>query len=534
MKRTLCMTLAIALPLTLALTACAKGGSDAGNAGNAGNSGNSGDNYTVGGNMMTPSDFSEGPDGGYQSWYDAALAENSGIKPGDLVENAWQSTAENPVSTFSSDVDTASYSQFRMLVNSGCTLSDLTVSYGASLRTEEMLNYFEYAAADPEGDDLFGLRAEISECPWNRDAMLLMLNLKAKTVPEKEESAGNNLVFLVDVSGSMDSEDKLPLLKQAFRVLTDNLTERDRVSVVTYASGESVVLEGCPGNQRERILSAIDSLEAGGSTNGSAGMKKAYEIAGKYKIEGGNNRILLATDGDFNVGISTPKGICSYVSEMRSTGIYISTLGFGWVYNDSMMETIADNGNGAYYFIDSAAEAERVFAEDLLSTLYTVAEDVKFQLTFDPAAVEKYRLIGYENRLLDREDFTDDSKDAGELGAGQTITVCYELSLTGAAGAAGTSEPAWMTLAVRYKDPGSAISVSDEYAVGADACTDEPSGDFRFACCVIETALLLHESRYAPGLTPGQVRDLLGTADLSGDPRRSEFAGLIGRLTDGS
>lgn len=515
MKRTIAALLG--LTMTLSLIACAEKSDAAPNG--------AGWNY----GMADMSASSANAAGNYQSWYEAVLEENPGIEPGTLLENAWVNTLKNNVSTFSSDVDTASYSQFRMLVNSGYTLENIVNYQGANLRTEEMLNYFKYSANLPEGDDLFGLRAEVSECPWNPAALLLMMNLKAKTVAEKEKNAGNNLVFLIDVSGSMNSEEKLPLLQQAFRVLVDNLTEKDRVSIVTYASGEKVVLEGCPGNRKQEILDAIDKLRASGSTNGSAGMEMAYRVAGDYFIEGGNNRILLATDGDFNVGISTTDGICDYVSNMRSTGIYISTLGFGWVYNDSMMETIADNGNGAYYFIDSPAEAEKVFADDLLSTLYTVAGDVKFQLTFDPAAVAEYRLIGYENRLLNPEDFTDDKKDAGELGAGQTITVCYELKLTETAKA---SENAWMTLAVRYKEPGSDVSVPNEHTIGASAYTSAPSDDFRFACGVIGTALLLHESKYAEGLTIGNIRTLLNSLDLSGDSYKSEFADLIGKLAD--
>lgn len=520
MKRTL--SFALALTLCLTLIACAEKGAAPG-----GDQFYVQDHATFGEINGNLAESGESPADAYQSWYDGIIAANPDLQPGALIENEWQNAADNPVSTFSSDVDTASYAQFRMLVNNGYSLSDMASYYGASLRTEEMLNYFKYAAAEPEGDDLFGLRAEISDCPWNREAVLLMMNLKAKTLPEKEQNAGNNLVFLVDVSGSMNSAEKLPLLKQAFRTLVDHLTERDRVSIVTYASGEKVVLRGCPGNDRETILNAIDRLEAGGSTNGSAGMEMAYKVAADYMIEGGNNRILLATDGDFNVGISTTEGICDYVSEKRASGIYISTLGFGYVYNDSMMETIADNGNGAYYFIDSAAEAEKVFADDLLSTLYTVAEDVKFQLTFNPGAVSAYRLIGYENRLLSPEDFTDDKKDAGELGAGQTVTVCYELKLTESAK---TSDSAWMTLAVRYKEIGSDTSVPNEYAVGASTYIAEPTADFRFACCVIETALLLHQSKYASGLTIGQIQSLLGSLDLSGDSYKSEFANLVGKL----
>ena len=454
---------------------------------------------------------------------DAAVPDGTPTGTPIFVENPFISTAEENVSTFSADVDTASYAYFRKLVNNGYTLPELMKTFGYAFRTEEFINYFKYENTSPAEGELFGVKSAIAPCPWNEEALLMQLTLQAETaIP----TGGNNLVFLIDVSGSMASKDKLPLLKTAFSYLVAQLGEDDRVSIVTYSGKEAVVLSGCAGNKGETILKAIDKLEAGGSTNGQAGLEKAYEEAQKHMIAGGNNRIIMASDGDLNVGISSAEELKAYVEAKRELGIYLSILGFGTGnYRDTNMETLADHGNGVYYYIDGESEAERIFSDQLLSTLYTVAGDVKLQISFDPATIAQYRLIGYENRILNQEDFKDDSKDAGDVGAGHQVTVCYELIPTEAA----KDTEDWMTLKVRYKPRGSADSVENPYTIGKSAQV-ESSEDLLFLTALIETAMILHNSPYLGEITLTQVSELLSGMDLSGDPARAEFRTLIQKL----
>lgn len=436
-------------------------------------------------------------------------------------ENDFIKTENEPISTFSADVDTASYSYFRKLVSMGYPFDEIKRQFGKSIRTEEMLNYFSYNGVSPKDGELFGVRAELAPCPWNAETALLMLTLTAETAPVNEK--GNNLVFLIDVSGSMYSTDKLPLLKESFTYLVNNLSEKDRISIVTYSGKEAVVLEACRGNERSKILNAINSLEASGSTNGQAGLKKAYEIAESCKIAGGNNRIIMASDGDLNVGISSEAELKEYISKQRNRGIYLSVLGFGTGnYQDAKMEALADCGNGVYYYIDGAGEAERIFGDALLSTLYTVAEDVKLQITFREA-VDSYRLIGYENRILSTEDFEDDTKDAGEVGSGHTLTVCYELRLTEGAE---SSDTALFQLDVRHKAPGAKKSTLTEYRFDGSLYTDSPSEDLRFASSVIETAMLLHSSEYLGDVTLDAVIEALEQMNPT-DVYRAEFLSLL-------
>ena len=453
---------------------------------------------------------------------DDALPEQSSPEYGKLIENKWISTSDEPTSTFSSDVDTASYSRLRSYLKNGMTFESLKNYYGASIRTEELLNYFKYTTNSPENGDLFGVRTEIAPCPWNKEADLLMMTFRAKDA--ETVSAGNNLVFLIDTSGSMASADKLPLLKTSFNTLIDSLGENDRISIVTYSGSEKTVLAGASGAEKQRIRNAVSSLSAGGSTNGSAGMERAYSLARDYFIEGGNNRIIMATDGDLNVGITSTDGILAFVEEKRQSGIYISTLGFGGGgYNDKMLETIADNGNGAYYFIDGTSEAEKIFGEDLLSTLYTVAEDVKFQLTFNPEAIAQYRLVGYENRLMNNEDFENDAKDAGEVGASQQLVVCYEIKMTDTE----ESPDSLMTLAIRYKDPGATEGKQNDYTIGAECISRDASDDLRFASAVIVTSMLLHDSEYLDeGITLSYVNSTLAYI-VTDDFYKNEFKELI-------
>ncbi len=439
-----------------------------------------------------------------------------------FAENPFIATAEEPISTFSADVDTASYSYFRKLVTNNYDLEYLKQN-GANFRTEEFINYFKYQANAPQNGELFGVTAAITQCPWNPNTKLMQLTLQAE---QASPIAGNNLVFLVDVSGSMYAPDKLPLLKTAFSYLIQNLTENDRVSIVTYSGAERVVLAGCVGNQHERILEALNSLEASGSTNGEAGLKRAYQVAQDNMIVGGNNRIILASDGDLNVGISSADELKAFVEGKRDAGIYLSVLGFGTGnYRDGNMEALADNGNGVYYYIDGESEAEKVFGTDLTSTLNTIAKDVKLQITFDPAAVSSYRLIGYENRILSTEDFDDDKKDAGEVGAGHQVTVCYELTLTANA----AEQDAWMALDVRYKPFGDEASVENNYSIGRSS-VKEADADLLFLSALIETAMVLHNSSYLGDINLSHVLSILDSMDLSASPDRAEFRELVRKI----
>ncbi len=441
-----------------------------------------------------------------------------------FIENGFISTEQEDTSTFSADVDTASYTYFRKLVNSGYSLKEL-IGAGTSFRTEEFINYFKYNVNQPKDGELFGVTSSIVDCPWNSESMLLRLTLQAENAVECK---GNNLVFLIDVSGSMRSNDKLPLLQTAFSYLVGSLDENDVISIVTYSGREAVVLDGCAGNKDEMIMQAINSLNASGSTNGEAGLTEAYRIAEKHYIEGGNNRIIMASDGDLNVGISSAEQLEKYISEKRDQGVYISVLGFGTGnYRDAKMEAIADNGNGVYYYIDGESEAERVLGTDLLGTLYTVAEDVKLQLTFNKDYISEYRLIGYENRVLNNEDFEDDTKDAGEVGAGHQVTVCYEIKLR--EGVLIETE-GLVTLAVRYKNPGESISRPNDYAIGGSC--EEENEDTKFLTCVIETCMILHKSQYIGETTLADVLEDLNALDLSEYPEREEFREFIAMLVE--
>ena len=457
------------------------------------------------------------------NYYPEKPGENFSEKE-ELSENEFIKTADNAVSTFSADVDTASYTYLRRKLKSTQTLSGLK-SGSENIRTEELINYFKYDSKEPENGELFGVGAKLIECPWNNENALLIMGLKTA---EAQVKTSNNLVFLIDVSGSMNSEDKLPLLQKSFSYLLSALDEDDTVSIVTYASGEELILDGCPGNQPETIQNAIDSLHASGATNGEAGLKKAYETAEKHYRQNGNNRIILASDGDLNVGIATPEEIEKFVSEKRAAGVYISVFGFGYGnYRDSIMEKIADCGNGVYYYIDAAEEAEKVFCDELLSTLYTVAEDVKLQITFNPETVAEYRLIGYENRMMKTEDFYNDEKDAGEVGAGHAVTVCYELKLNET-----EDNDKLFDFSVRYKKPGAEQSLQNDYEINYSQAKTERDADTNFIAALCELSMLLHNSKYGENVTLSTVKNIFSAFDYSNDRYKSQLAELIKRVRD--
>ena len=442
------------------------------------------------------------------------------------------SPATSPLSTLSADVDTASYCNLRRMVAQ--EYAPAVVPAGA-VRTDELLNYFDYAYPAPVGSDLFGVSTQMSDCPWNDQTKLLVMGFATEKDGDAS-SAGANLVFLIDVSGSMDDPDKLPLVKDSFATLVEGLTERDRVSVVTYASGERVLLEGVPGDDKRRIMRAVDGLVAEGSTNGEAGLEQAYRLAESSFIEGGVNRVVMASDGDLNVGISSESELHDFVERKRETGVYLSVLGFGsGNYKDNKMETLADHGNGAYHYIDCAEEARRVLGRNLRANLVPFADDVKIQVEFNPDRVKGYRLIGYENRALADEEFRDDAADAGEVGAGHAFTVAYEIVPARSAFEAGASalkygsdaddrqdgrrseanDGEWLTCTMRYRPAGTVEAVEQALVVDDESCTDCPNGDWTFAAAVIECGMALHRSPHAGTATLESARDLLADCELT-------------------
>ncbi|MCF6295753.1 MAG: von Willebrand factor type A domain-containing protein [Flavobacteriaceae bacterium] len=338
-----------------------------------------------------------------------------------IHENSFEQVKFSPLSTFSIDVDKASYSNVRRMINNG-----QKIPFDA-VKIEEMINYFDYNYPQPKDEHPFSINTEVVQTPWNKDTKLVKIGLQGKTY-ENEELPSSNLIFLIDVSGSMSNQNKLPLLKSAFKLLVKQLREKDKVSIVVYAGAAGVVLEPTSGDQKERILNALDNLQAGGSTAGGQGIKLAYKLAERNFIKKGNNRVILATDGDFNVGASSNKAMEKLIEEKRKSGVFLSVLGFGYGnYKDSKLEILADKGNGNHAYIDNMQEAQKVFGKEFGGTLYTIAKDVKIQVEFNPKKIQAYRLIGYENRLLADEDFIDDTKDAGELGSGHTVTALYEI-----------------------------------------------------------------------------------------------------------
>lgn len=458
---------------------------------------------------------------------------------GQYTESTYLSPLDEPLSTFSIDIDTASYSNMRRY------LTDDTMPPTDSVRVEEYINYFQYDYHHDGGPDPVSVDVTISDCPWNGERSLARITLVAQDM-DLDEAPPSNLVFLLDVSGSMASPDKLPLVKEAIRMLAEELTEDDTVSIVVYAGSSGVVLDGCEGNNLNKIDRALNRLQAGGSTAGGAGIYQAYKIAKEYFIEDGNNRVILCTDGDFNVGPSNTIELQRLIEDKRKTGVFLSVLGFGsGNYKDEQMETLADKGNGNYFYIDSIREAYKALVEERASTLYTIAKDVKIQVEFNPEVIAEYRLVGYDNRRLDAEDFNDDQKDAGEMGTGHRVTVFYEL-ITHASGNQSkdiddlvfqknqeqpdTADPQiedWLYVKVRYKHPDQDDSQRLTLMAGADHWTDNPDRDFRFASAVVEFALLLKDSQYAGDASYTaliqRAKDAKGTDDSG---YRAEFIRL--------
>ncbi|MEO1434873.1 MAG: VWA domain-containing protein [Bacteroidota bacterium] len=455
-----------------------------------------------------------------------------------VLENEFVKTLEEPLSTFSIDVDGAAYSNVRRFLNDG------QLPPPNAVRIEEFVNYFNYNYKNPEGVQPFSIHTEVATCPWNPKSQLVHVGLQGQRLMD-EDLPDNNLVFLLDVSGSMMGAHKLPLIQSAFRLLVEELDHHDRIAIVVYAGAAGLILPSTPGHQKDKILSAIGSLEAGGSTAGGEGIQLAYEIAQKHFKRKGNNRIILATDGDFNVGVSDDDALVELIEEKRKSGVFLSVLGFGsGNYKDVKMEKLADHGNGNYNYIDHLREAKKVLISEMGGTLHTIAKDVKIQIEFNPTKVAEYRLIGYENRMLLNKDFEDDTKDAGELGAGHSVTALYEVIPVENAEVSASPEYRYQETSVReaafvsseiahvkfrYKAPnGTESRLINQPILFKNQGFNQSSEDFQFAAAVVEFGLILRTSNFKG---KANLEHVIRTAekakgkDLNG--YRAEFIQLV-------
>lgn len=463
-----------------------------------------------------------------------------------VTSNPFLAARQNPLSTFSIDVDTASYSNVRRFLNQGQRPP------AGAVRIEEMVNYFDYQYPPPSGDAPFSVNVEVAACPWNSAHKLARVGLKGREMPEQQRPA-SNLVFLLDVSGSMRDPNKLPLVQSAMKMLVEQLSEKDRIAIVVYAGATGLVLPSTSAEDKQRILSALDRLQAGGSTNGGDGIQLAYDVAVENYVLGGTNRVILCTDGDFNVGVTNQSDLVQLIERQAESGVFLSVLGFGTGnLKDSTMEKLADKGNGNYGYIDTRQEARKVLVEQISGTLVTIAKDVKVQVDFNPGRVQSYRLIGYENRLLRAEDFQDDTKDAGEIGAGHTVTALYEIVPPGAktsgaetnfAGvdpskyqepgglAAAASSNELCTVRIRYKKPQGQQSEEFNVAVtDAESSFAGASVEFRFAASVASFGMLLRNSEHAGSATFDDVLDhAMGALGEDRHGYRAEFLTMVRR-----
>lgn len=416
--------------------------------------------------------------------YDYENSENSN-EFNEIVENPFVKTSETNKSQISLSSNTASYSMLRGFINNNEAIT------ADMVRIEEMVNYFNYSYNQPTEDDVFGLTSQMFTTPWNNETNLLLVGLQTKTV--ELDDIANNLVLLVDVSGSMSSPNKLPLVQQSMKMLVEQMRENDLISIVTYSSGEKVVLDGAKFENMNDIFKKIDSLKAYGATAGKSGLDMAYEVAEKHYIDGGNNRIILATDGDFNVGITDTDELVGYISEKRNSNIYFSAFGFGYGnFKDEKLESLAKAGNGTYYYIDDELSAKKAFIDDINGTLYTVARDAKAQITFNEDIIDQYRLIGYENRQLTEEEFEDNETDAGEIGTGLQVTAIYEIILKD------NITENFATLEINYKEPTNTNNdvIIENFELDFEILTNTPNEDSLFISSVIEFGLILRKSEF--------------------------------------
>jgi Ca-activated chloride channel homolog len=466
--------------------------------------------------------------------YDVQNEEYSGF-----ADNDYKEVRANPLSTFSADVDAASYSNVRRFLQNG------QMPGKDAVRTEELINYFDYDYLQPAGDAPFSITTEMADCPWNAKHKLVHIGLQGRKI-DQQNLKPSNLVFLIDVSGSMQDANKLPLVKKSLRLLVENMGRRDKISIVTYAGSSGVALAPTPAYKKDEIMSVIDNLGAGGSTAGSEGIETAYKLAKDNLMEDGNNRVILATDGDFNVGISDNSELEKFIVAKRNEGIFLTVLGFGMGnYKDNRLEMLADKGNGNYAYIDNLAEGKKVLVSEMGATLYTIAKDVKLQVEFNPAKVYAYRLVGYENRVLNNEDFNDDKKDAGEIGAGHNVTALYEIVPIGEkvdlpkvddlqynknetkAGSFASTDAIRVNL--RYKEPKEDVSkLLTQTVAYISRNYNDASETFRFSASVAEWGMVLRNSPYKGNATYDQVLAVAKTS-LGKDEQgyRAEFIRLV-------
>ncbi|NRF38687.1 VWA domain-containing protein [Pedobacter foliorum] len=456
-----------------------------------------------------------------------------------INENQFKTALKNPLSTFSIDVDAASYSNVRRFINNG------GLPPADAVRIEEMINYFDYDYPQPKGKDPINIITEIADAPWNTSHKLVKIGLQGRKI-STEKLPASNLVFLIDVSGSMNQANKLPLLVSSFKLLTEQLRSSDKVAIVVYAGTSGLVLPSTPGDQKTKIKDALDKLSAGGSTAGGEGIELAYKVASENFIKGGNNRVILATDGDFNVGSSSDEDMEKLIEKKRKSGVFLTTLGYGMGnYKDSKMEVLANKGNGNYAYIDNITEARKVLVNEFGGTLFTIAKDVKLQVEFNPSKVQSYRLIGYENRMLKARDFNDDQKDAGELGSGHTVTALYEVIPIGVKSAFSGSvddlkyqsnnKPVIMgnnkellTVKLRYKQPdGNVSKLIEQPVIDNRIPFDKTTNNFRFSAAVAEFGMLLRQSDFRQNSSFDQViRNAQNAVGTDNEGYRSEFIKL--------
>ena len=494
-----------------------------------------------GSRAASPMDYSQGDMKNYYRDKDEIKQDFNREGYDNITENKFLKATDNPLSTFSIDVDAASYSNMRRFLNQG------QLPPAGAVRIEEMVNYFHYEYPQPTGNDPFSINTEISDAPWNKNHKLVLIGLQGKKIPT-ENLPASNLTFLIDVSGSMQGPERIGLVKASMKMLVDQLREQDKVSIVVYAGAAGLVLAPTDGDNKTKIKEAIDNLEAGGSTAGGAGIKLAYKTAKENFVKGGNNRVILCTDGDFNVGESSDDAMERLIEEERKSGVFLTVLGYGMGnYQDSKMQKLADKGNGNHAYIDGITEAKKVLVNEFGGTLFTIAKDVKLQVEFNPAKVQGYRLIGYENRMLAKEDFNDDKKDAGELGSGHTVTALYEIIPTGVedkflknvdplkyskevAPLSKTSQTdEILTVKFRYKAPDGDVSKLIEHPVKDNQLAIAKTSDnFRFAASVAQFGMLLRNSEFKSNASYNDVLFLARKSKGNDEEGyRSEFVRLV-------
>lgn len=484
---------------------------------------------------MEPISESEAPNG-------VLDVEHNTERYTEIVENEFKNAQQNPLSTFSIDVDNASYTNVRRFIEMGQKPDK------GAIRIEEMINYFNYDYPNPVGEHPFSVNYELTEAPWNKEHQLLRIGVQGKEI-DYDDIHPSNLVFLIDVSGSMNDQNKLPLLIRSFKLMTQNLNPNSKVAIVTYAGNAGVALESTSVKSSERIEEALDALQSGGSTNGAGGIEKAYKIAKENFIDGGNNRVILATDGDFNVGNTSDSDLLDLIQKEAKSKVFLTVCGFGMGnYNDQMMELISNKGNGNYFYIDNWGEAQKVFKRELTANLFTIAKDVKIQVEFNPNTTEEYRLIGYENRLLNDEDFNDDAKDAGELGAGHRVTAIYEIVPKNGQTKAQKTDPLkyqttmkssnqtdLVTFKLRYKPINleSSKLITKVVKSSDTKSWNEASTDQQFVSAVTGFGLLLRESKFAKGYNYNDVLTW-AKSGVGNDEEgyRSEFINLVRKAED--